>query len=88
MSDDEVTEIVNALKPPRCPKCGEEIDHLHYYAYELNKADFWKTREYSNWDTLGDIKGDPDYDCPECGETLFHDQKDAEKFLRGEADGN
>jgi hypothetical protein len=25
-----------------------------------------------------------DYDCPECDETLFTDDKEAEKFLRGD----
>jgi hypothetical protein len=88
-NDRAAEEIAEALKPPRCPKCGSEIHHLHYCAYELTGAEFRvfdTNTEYSNWDTFGDIKGDPDYDCPECGETLFHSEEEAEKFLRGEKD--
>jgi len=84
---DEAERVANALKPPKCPKCGAEIDHLHYYAYELQRADFWvfdSNTEYDNWESLaGDTKGEPDYDCPICGETLFHSEDEAEKFLRG-----
>ena len=84
---DEAERVANALKPPRCPKCGAEIDHLRYYAYELQRADFWICHgyaEYDNWDTVGDIKGKPDYECPNCGEPLFHSEDKAEEFLRGE----
>jgi len=70
-----------------CPQCGAEIDHLVYQAYELQKADFYifKTNvEYSSWDSLGDIAGNPEYRCPICDEVLFHGEDEAEKFLRGE----
>jgi predicted RNA-binding Zn-ribbon protein involved in translation (DUF1610 family) len=70
---------------PKCPKCGKEIDHLHYYAYELQKADFYvfdENTEYSGWDSLCDVKGEPDYECPECGETLFHNEEEAKDFLK------
>jgi hypothetical protein len=70
---------------PKCPKCGGKIDSLLYYAYELNKADVVVRNgnlEYHGWDTIPDIKGDPDYECPECGEVLFHSEKEAERFLK------
>jgi predicted RNA-binding Zn-ribbon protein involved in translation (DUF1610 family) len=84
---DEAEEIAKNLKPPRCPKCGAEIDHLHFYAYELVKADFWVVdgrSEYSGWDSLGDMLDEVEYSCPECGEVLFKHEDDAIKFLRGE----
>lgn len=72
---------------PKCPKCGKEIDHLVYYAYELQRANLWVFEdgesEYSTWDSLGETKGDPDYECPECGEVLFHNEDEAINFLRG-----
>jgi hypothetical protein len=71
---------------PKCPKCGEEIDHLHYYAYELQKADFDVFDngdfEYNSWDSLCDVKGEPEYCCPECSATLFRSQDEAIKFLK------
>jgi len=70
---------------PKCPKCGKEIEELLYYAYELNHAHFNRYGEYYNWDTLPDMKGKPDYECPECGEVLFHSEEKALAFLRGEA---
>jgi uncharacterized C2H2 Zn-finger protein len=74
---------------PKCPKCGAEINELLYYAYELNHAHFYVNEntgraEFHNWDTIPDTKGDPDFECPECEEVLFHSQEEAEKFLRGE----
>jgi DNA-directed RNA polymerase subunit M/transcription elongation factor TFIIS len=70
----------------KCPKCGEEIDHLHYYAYELQKADFYlnedESKTYGNWDSLCDIKGEPEYECPECGELLFTSEEEATEFLK------
>jgi DNA-directed RNA polymerase subunit RPC12/RpoP len=71
---------------PKCPKCGKEIDHLHYYAYELLTANFSVSDdggfEYSDWDSLGDVKGLPEYRCPECSATLFKSQSEAIKFLK------
>jgi hypothetical protein len=71
----------------KCPKCHKKIDHLHYYAYELQKADFYIVNgayEYSGWDSLAEVKGEPDYECPECTAVLFHDQEEAIAFLKGE----
>ena len=75
---------------PKCPKCGEEIDHLIYYAYELQKAyvglDAYGNLEYGNWDSLGVTKGEPDYECPKCKEVLFHDEEEARRFLQNKKD--
>jgi hypothetical protein len=63
-----------------CPKCGKKIDYLIYNAYELQKATF-DGNEYSNWDSLGDIKGEAEYSCPHCNTVLFTDEKSAKEFL-------
>jgi len=58
---------------------------LAYYVYELQKADFHISNaniEYSNWDSLGEIKGIPEYACPYCLETLFTSEEEAIKFLK------
>jgi len=69
---------------PNCPKCGDLIDHLVYWAYELRRADFYVTRGKVNYDKAetADVDVDSiDYDCPKCDETLFHSEEDAKKFL-------
>ena len=71
---------------PKCPKCKAEIDYLNYYAYELTKAtvgipEGTDHMEYSHWDSLGDTRGDINFECPECDETLFTSEKEAKKFL-------
>jgi hypothetical protein len=88
---DEAEVIANKLKPPRCPKCGTALDHLHYHAKEFVRADVWITNwgvEYHNWGTLDTDYDTIEYCCPECDELLFTDQLDAEKFLRGELDAD
>jgi len=64
----------------RCPKCGKEIDHLEYYAYELNKAKVSVTDdgylEYYGW-----TKDEPDYVCPECRKVLFHSHEEVKRFF-------
>ena len=73
-----------------CPKCGKEIDYLYYYAYELTKAtvgipEGTDEMDYSHWDSLGNTRGDVNFDCPECDETLFTSEEEAKKFLMGKA---
>ena len=83
---DEAEEITRALKPPRCPKCGAEIDHLIYNAKELVKASVYLSGdylEYCSWDTLATDYDTVEYRCPECDEVLFRDENEAKKFLRG-----
>jgi predicted RNA-binding Zn-ribbon protein involved in translation (DUF1610 family) len=85
---DEAEKVALKLKPPRCPKCGKEIDYLIYTAKELVKADAYLSDrsivEYHNWDTINVDYDTIDYECPECGEVLFHDERDVERFLKGE----
>jgi len=90
----EVQDIVRALKPLRCPKCGAEIHTLNYYEKAWSKATFGLIeihlpsgereyrRDYRSWDTVRVI--DVEYRCPECDEVLFTSEEEAEKFLRGE----
>ena len=65
---------------PKCPKCGEEIDHL------INVCSAWKLyRFYSNgsYEWIDDVSGDVnEYECPECNEVLFTDEAEAQKFLK------
>jgi len=69
-----------------CPKCGEEIEYLIYNAYELQKA-YFDGVDYTNWDSLGVTKGNPEYLCPECLEQLFTNEEKAVRFLRGSENG-
>lgn len=71
---------------PNCPKCGADIDHLDYSAYELVRYEFWagrKGRYIRHYHA--DVDGTTiDYDCPACGANLFHSHDDALKFLKGQ----
>lgn len=73
---------------PKCPKCGLEIDHLRCF------VSGWKEREYRIEDGTGQLGEDDgnfipddgrpdDFDCPECGNTVFSDYDKAEVFLKG-----
>jgi len=79
----------------KCPKCDAEIDHLHYFNYELMKADVSIQKvihndkvmnylDYDSWDNLCVSKDDPEYCCPECDHILFTSEAQAEAFLRGQ----
>jgi len=47
-------------------------------------ANFFPSGELSGWETV-DVKEDSvEYDCPKCGEKIFDNRDDAEKFLKGE----
>jgi predicted RNA-binding Zn-ribbon protein involved in translation (DUF1610 family) len=67
---------------PKCPKCGEEIDHLINYCrgWEMFAFD---GEEYEYIDSFG--VDESEYACPECDETLFTDEEEASKFLKREA---
>jgi len=72
---------------PKCPKCGAEINYLVYSSIYKEEA-FFSINEYGDteYERLEEIEYMPDsyYRCPKCGETLFLDEEEAEKFLRGE----
>ena len=73
----------------KCPKCGDEINFLHYSGEQITS---WSgTASISENNLEHDCDYDShDYDadenvtytCPECGEVLFTDQKEAEVFLK------
>ena len=82
------------MKVP-CPKCKALIDHLFYFGYELMRATLILSEvthndkvhtfpDYINWDSQCETIHTPNYNCPECDETLFHYEDEAEKFLKGE----
>lgn len=67
-----------------CPKCKKEISTLSYnsmvavtqiFSVEDEKCDYSAMDDYGN-------HTDEKYKCPECYETLFTENEDAEKFLR------
>jgi ribosomal protein S27AE len=71
----------------KCPKCGAEINYLICYTINKEEAIFSINKdgelEYEEVEEIGDIP-DQRYKCPNCGEDLFLDEEEAEKFLRGE----
>jgi len=84
---DEAEEVAGSLKPPRCPRCGAEIDHLRFFGYELVRADaifFHNKIEYIRWFSIGDFADDVEYRCPKCDALLFRSEDEALKFFRGE----
>jgi len=70
----------------KCPKCNREIDHLHYYVYEFQRANFWvrgKDKwEFTDWKSLGEPSDEPpEFRCPECDALLFKGHAEASTFL-------
>ena len=75
---------------PKCPECKAEIDSLHecqegmsVYSMQVKEEDGDLQPDYGDNDFYeGSAK--INYDCPECGETLFvGDLEAALKFLAG-----
>ena len=70
---------------PRCPKCGKEIHSLIYGEV---------VRTLGEYSLTGGIESDgcsaetveEEFACMECGEDLFFNEEDAERFLRGAGD--
>ena len=65
---------------PRCPKCGEEIDHLVYWEKAWRRAEFEADGEYHDWETHPTDSFY--YACPCCGEKLFRSEEKALNFLK------
>ena len=63
----------------KCPKCGEEIDHLINWVSGEKRFRFDGT-DYE-FDEFVDDSGTNDYECPECNETLTTNEDDARKIL-------
>ena len=70
---------------PFCPKCGKEIDYLHYWENALNTAKF-DGEHYHDWDTVETYEYG--YECPECGFPLFSNEDDAIKFLKDDVEAH
>lgn len=75
---------------PACPECGKEITQLRDFspAWQEFKAAIGKDGymnfedEHNVFPMDGQEPGD-ELECPECGQVLFTDVEEAEKFLRG-----
>ena len=93
MENDKVAQkVAVALHPPRCPQCGEELDHLDYFAYAAVKSQLQiDEKGEPDWDAmelLDDVwAGSTEYQCPFCGIVMFHDDGSAISFLKGEYEG-
>ena len=70
--------------PGRCPHCGEVISALNLFEkYESESEVLIHDGEVATIHLM-DFSLDPDYECTECQEVLFHSESEAIKFLRGE----
>ena len=72
---------------PQCPRCHKTISHLNHYQAHEAKSEFTVNPEGDKWevevdsyplDTMMD-----DWECPQCGESLFMTEEDAISFLQG-----
>ena len=75
-------------KKVKCYKCGEEIDFLTEYSKGWIRYDIFigndGQEDYEARDPIHDDMPVVEYDCPECGVSLFNNNEDAIAFLRGE----
>jgi len=70
----------------KCPKCKAKIDHLDNWTSGEAKYEATYDGSGINYDQIGDFEIDHktnDFECPECQETLFKDEKKATAFLKG-----
>jgi rubredoxin len=70
---------------PKCPECGAEIDELEGWSLVWEQYIFTVDEDgVGEYNPTGDTfpgDGPDDYRCPECGEILFHDGREAAAFL-------
>jgi len=87
----EIRRIVNEIRPPRCPECGEELRYLVHESTEVVvyefRVDYNGDVDYYEDDRYPLSSEDNGYFCPYCHSKLFRDEEDAKKFLMGEMDG-
>lgn len=72
----------------KCPKCETEIDRLNNIQSGCNAYDCWladdkNSLNYQHEEFYADDHTNI-WECPECQATLFGNEEDAIKFLRGE----
>ncbi|MEM3399042.1 MAG: hypothetical protein QW724_03790 [Nitrososphaerota archaeon] len=70
-----------------CPRCGKDLGYLLNYckvyeAYIYDGEEYVRDSSKDITDTINDVE----YICPECLETLFHDEGEADRFLEGSED--
>lgn len=78
----------------KCPKCNVELEGLNAYSTEQNKQYVWVTDvglEYDSSEAVEDSCTKIEFECPECGATLFATEGASQpdeiiKFLKGEVD--
>jgi predicted RNA-binding Zn-ribbon protein involved in translation (DUF1610 family) len=78
--------FLRVVEMPKCPKCGEEISCLLNYKYTSSliftlslkngEPDYDLTDE-----VFPDVTDEGDFVCPQCGELLFTNEKEAVAFL-------
>ncbi len=72
----------------KCPKCGKEIDHLNQFAQAEARFTFSIGRDgngKSHFQKHTTFEAaEEDFECPECQETLCHDEGIALSILKGE----
>ena len=93
MENEKVAQkVAVALHPPRCPQCGEELAFLYYFAYAHVKSHLEINEkgdpEWGHMELLDGVwPGSIEYECPECGIVMFHDDDSATRYLKGEYEG-
>lgn len=68
---------------PKCPKCHKGIEYLDVNTTELIRATWDPADGFEIDDTWTEEEV---WKCPECGEKLFEDQGEAEKFFEEDQD--
>lgn len=68
---------------PVCPKCGRQINKLYYVIYVREVAPVHVDGENLTYRIYSEFV-DAWFCCVKCRGKLFKDEKDAEKFLRGD----
>ena len=67
----------------KCPKCGQELDHLLSQQYDLVTYQF-DGGNYTEVDRRADTINEPVYLCPSCREVLAVGEIEAKKYWGGE----
>ena len=67
----------------KCPRCGTEIDHLKNWRNGGMMRSLDSDGSYSDEDFCPNDNTNY-FDCPECDKTLFTDEQEAIKFLKGD----
>lgn len=71
---------------PKCPKCGEEINHFNVEKVKkdpsktLSKKPFWEWVDDLHSSRLFEVN----FKCPECGYVIANDLEKAKQLLKQE----